>query len=194
LLRSIELHANGISVRPRQQPLKLPAGVQAIGVVRVDAGADIPGTPEQIRAVVEAVAELPRQFPVKGVQIDFDATLSQRAFYTEILKGVRNALPPDVPLSITALASWCLDDRWIGKLPIDEAVPMLFQMGPDSSRVAAHLNAGGDFNLEFCRHSAGLSLDEPVWRLPRGRRLFVFSPHGWGSATFEMVKNLRSAL
>ena len=33
---------------------------------------------------------------------------------------------------MTALASWCLSDRWISDLPVDEAVPMLFQMGPET--------------------------------------------------------------
>ena len=183
-----------IEVRPRQQPLKLPPGVPSIGVVRVDADAGFAASEVQKLGIVQAASELPKKFPIKGVQIDFDATLSQRSFYTEVLKSVRDGLPKNVPLSITALASWCLDDPWIRDLPVDEAVPMLFQMGPDSSRVVAHLNAGGDFKVESCRHSAGISLGEPVWRLPRARRLFVFSPKGWGASAFEMVNNLRNAL
>jgi hypothetical protein len=43
------------------------------------------------------------------------------------------------PCLFTALASWCEADGWISGLPVAEAVPMLFRMGPD------HYFPGGDF-------------------------------------------------
>jgi len=45
-----------------------------------------------------------------------------------------------MPLSITALASWCAGDPWITGLPIDEAVPMLFRLGPDTRNIDAFLS------------------------------------------------------
>ena len=34
-----------------------------------------------------------------------------------------------MPLTITALASWCDGDDWIDGLPVADASPMLFRMG-----------------------------------------------------------------
>jgi hypothetical protein len=57
---------------------------------------------------------------ISGIQVDFDATASERRFYRELVIDLRRLLPDSVPLSITALASWCLDDNWISGLPADE--------------------------------------------------------------------------
>jgi hypothetical protein len=88
---------------------------------------------------------------------------------------------------MTALASWCLGDPWIRGLPVDEAVPMLFQMGPDSRDIRRRLASGDDFSLPVCRTSIGLSLDEPLARVPPGRRRYVFSPRGWNEAATAQV-------
>src|SRR5207245_3835544 len=88
-----------------------------------------PGLPDAdaIAIAIARTAALPR---VAGVQVDFDATASQRAFYRELLERLRARLAPGTPISITALASWCVGDHWLGDLPIDEAVPLRFRMGP----------------------------------------------------------------
>jgi hypothetical protein len=192
LLASIEMRGDTVIVRPRVQPLKTPPGTKAVAVIRVDADQEFAATAAQHDAFVNAAAALPDRFPVTGVQIDFDATRSQREFYTSVLNTIRPKLPPDVSLSITALASWCLDDAWIRSLPITEAVPMLFRMGPDADHVVSHLRNGGDFSLEICRKSAGVSLDEPMWRLPARRKLYVFSPKGWPPQALALAENLRS--
>jgi hypothetical protein len=125
------------------------------------------------------------------VQVDFDARVSERAFYRGLLERLHEELSRDVRLSITALASWCLDDPWIRDLPVDEAVPMLFRMGPDRDAVLDYLASGGDFKVDLCRHSAGLSLDEPVYRVPRGRTLYFFSPGRWTPQLIETAANGR---
>ena len=92
---------------------------------------------------------------------------------------LRRNWPPDVGLSITALASWCISDTWIKDLPIDEAVPMLFRMGADNNQIRLHLKSGGDFNLDLCRNSIGISTDEAIDDLPIGRRIYIFNTQSW---------------
>ena len=41
----------------------------------------------------------------------------QRKFYRALLSQVREEIPPSLPLSITALASWCICDNWLDDLP-----------------------------------------------------------------------------
>ena len=86
---------------------------------------------------------------------------------------------PDVPLSITALASWCAQDRWMEGLPVDETVPMLFRMGPDATRRTpasrAFTRGGGGRVPHRARHvarrTAARSRGGPArLRLQRGRR------------------------
>jgi hypothetical protein len=101
------------------------------------------------------------------VQIDFDAAASERGFYEAVLAELRAKLGVDARISITALASWCEGDAWLARLPagtVDEAVPMLFRMGPDASRVAGTLASGSEFRAGVCRSSAGVSDDEALSR------------------------------
>ncbi len=135
----------------------------------------------------DAIAAVGRTPEVQGIQIDFDASASGRAFYRRLLNQVRRRLPPSKMLSMTALASWCVGDNWLAGLPVDEAVPMLFRMGPERREILLDLAVGGDFASPVCRESIGISTDEPLPKLPSGRRIYVFKPGPWTRASVEQV-------
>jgi hypothetical protein len=183
-----------VTVHPRRQPLSLPAALPLLAVTRIEAAAGARLGVEQRRRTVAAVLATldgPLGRRAAGVQIDFDARLSERPFYAALLADLRRRLD-DLPaprrrLEITALASWCLGDPWLDGLPVDDAVPMLFRMGVDDAAVRRHLAAGGDFASPLCRSSLGLSSDEPWPRLPAGRRLYVFHPAPWTAAAWAAV-------
>ena len=120
---------------------------------------------------------------VSQIQIDFDATLSERNFYRSLLTEVRRQLPSSVGLSMTALASWCAGDDWLRDLPIDEAVPMLFRLGVEQQQFQRRLETGRPFESQMCRNAAGVSTDEPV-KPPAVSRLYVFSPAAWTKESF----------
>ena len=86
---------------------------------------------------------------VGAIQIDFDAVTSERNFYRQLLEDLRQQLPDNVPLSITALASFCIGDPWIKDLPVDEAVPMMFRMGTDNESIRGMLAKGRIFVIRF---------------------------------------------
>jgi len=179
-----------IVARPRLQPLLVPPRTPLVAVVRIEA----PGASavSAVSAVAQRVAAL-QTFPgVREIQIDFDARASQQAFYRDLLTELRHRLPDTMPLSITALASWCLGDRWLDELPagtIDDAVPMLFRMGPDATAVRSLLRSGGDFTQPLCRNSVGISTDEPAWR--SDRRLYVFHPRAWDARAAATILESR---
>jgi hypothetical protein len=87
-------------------------------------------------------------------------------------------MPANLPLSITALASWCSWDGWLRDLPIDEAVPMLFRMEPDRKRAPPDID---DFKIRepLCQGSVGVSTTEPWPSDLAGKRIYVFSDRGW---------------
>jgi hypothetical protein len=189
LARTIRLRAGEVTVRPRLQRLELPEGAQLIAVARVesDAGSK-PELSEQQRnelaAAIAAMASLPN---ISHLQIDFDATKSERAFYRAVILEVRRRLPASVSLSITALASWCTYDDWLSDLPIDDAVPMLFRMGVDARQINNRLETGEDFNPSLCRQSYGISTDEPRANLSPARRRYVFNPNPWTETSVRAI-------
>jgi hypothetical protein len=176
LARTVSWRAGNIASRPRYQPLDLPPGTVVMAVTRLESFSPPLPDVDIIVAHILRTAELPG---VKAIEIDFDARLSERAWYAELVRRVRQRLNPRLPLTITALASWCMRDPWISDLPVNDAVPMLFRMGAGEPRRVS------EFSVEACRSSLGISMDEiPDW-LPRGRRLFIFHPTPW---TFEAYR------
>ncbi len=129
---------------------------------------------------------------VEALQIDFDARMSERGFYLELLSAIRQQLPVGIKLSMTALASWCMQDTWLSnsKAGVDEVVPMFFSMGGWQAQ-------GGNFLKERLPvvpvgpRCIGLSLDEPTTieklslRLRRFDRIYIFSRKPWTGTTLE---------
>jgi hypothetical protein len=193
LARTIHLRANEVVVRPRLQPLDLPEGTHVIAVARVESESRTKPNlsthqTEELAAAVEEMARLPN---VSTIQIDFDATRSERTFYHDVILAVRRRLPASVALSITALASWCSDDDWISDLPIDEAVPMLFRMGSDGRQIRNRVASGEEFPARPCRNSYGVSTDEPLRNLSTAKRLYVFNPAAWTESSVRAITDSR---
>ena len=170
LAKTLRLQGDRVINRPRLQPLELAPNTKLIAVVRIES--DHPDLSET--QLKQTVREITKLSGISVVQIDFDATVSQRRFYTDLLKGVRGRLPSSTTLSITALASWCAGDQWLEDAPIDEAVPMLFRMGIDERRFQSR----PQFDAPVCRTSAGVSTDEPITP-PAVDRLYIFNPKPW---------------
>lgn len=182
LARTIILSGDTIEVRPRMQPLRVSPGTRVTPVIRIETHRATLDAPQRA-AVVDAINDLHAQH----VQIDFDATASERGFYGDLIRDLHRTVPH---IDITALASWCSDDRWLSGLPIDDAIPMLFQMGPDDRVVRRRLDRGEDFRDPLCRASAGIALDETPPRIPPGRRLYVFDSHRWSRRDWQRAKEI----
>ena len=181
LAGTLYLRGEKVVVRPRLQPLRVPAGAILMAVIRLESDQVEPPqlSTDQQKQVVAAIIKLARTPKVTAMQIDFDAKASERAFYRGLLSDLRHQFPAPFGLSMTALASWCIHDNWLADLPVDEAVPMLFRMGADHLPVLLHLRAGRDFSSALCRHSLGIATDEPLPQLPAGRRVYLFHPRPW---------------
>lgn len=178
LAKTLTLEGSRITARPRMQPILLPAGITAIAVVRIETRSPTLSTEVQKEAVHQILDSATANLAAV-LQIDFDAVVSERAFYRNLLAELRPQLPPGMKLSITALASWCMYDDWISDLPVDEAVPMLFRMGVDDAEAHRFLRSGRDFRAARSRFSIGISLDELPPRAPGDRRVYVFNPRPW---------------
>lgn len=175
LARTVCLRGGAVSVRPRLNPLRYPPGATLMAVVRVEPR---DSTLPPVEAASAAIAEAAAIPGVRALQVDFDATLSQRPFYRSLLTDLRRRVPQSTPISMTALTSWCESDTWMAGLPVAEAVPMLFRMGPGE-------HAARRFRPPLCRSSAGVSLDEPLREPPLAARLYIFNPRPWTAAAYR---------
>jgi hypothetical protein len=189
LARTLYLRDSELIVRPRLQPLRLPAGTVVVAVVRIetDTSKPIAWSQSQRQKTIDALVELGSLPGVRALQIDFDARQSERKLYRELLDGVRNRLDASIPLSMTALASWCMYDNWLTGLPIDEAVPMLFRLGVDERNVVHYLDRHTRFAAKLCQTSVGVSLDERLAKLPPHRRIYVFNPKPWSQSAVQTL-------
>ena len=183
LAKTITLRGDKTLVRPRLQPLAVPDGTKMIAVVRIETDHPVL-SPAQLQQTANEISNLSALSAASVVQIDFDATLSERNFYRSLLTEVRHKLPSSVGLSITALASWCAGDNWLDDLPIDEAVPMLFRMGVERPQFQRRLQTGEPFASSICQKAAGVSTDEVV-NVPASQRLYIFNPDAWTKDSFD---------
>ena len=193
LAQTLTLKDGEVVYSPRHQPLKLPPGVKLIAVTRIESQKitreHVDLTDDLRKELVENIRKTVQLNNVSAIQVDFDAATSERTFYSQLLLNLRRDLPDNVPLSMTALASFCVGDRWLKDLPVDEAVPMVFRMGTDSDRIKNLLTSGGDFREALCRRSYGVALDEPVsTSFDKQRRVYVFNAKSWTQADVSLLE------
>jgi hypothetical protein len=182
LAATVSLQADGsLRYHFRQQPLRVPEAVARIAVVRIESPARY--IFPELAQLAPGIASATLYPHVVALQIDYDARASERPFYRALLTELRKST--DLPIGVTALASWCDGDSWLAGEPISEAVPMFFRMGRNESK-------GMPVRTAVCRSSIGLSTDER-WpeRRPDGlrnpSRIYVFNPQVWTEAEYRAV-------
>ncbi|QQS42108.1 MAG: hypothetical protein IPM63_03960 [Acidobacteriota bacterium] len=184
LAQTITLEGSDVIFRGRRQPLQIPEGTYVMAVTRVETSKTRGGraemNDEQMRRTAGLIARSAGLPNVQSVQVDFDAVVSERDFYRKLLERLRKDLPADMPLSITSLASWCVGDRWFGELPVDEVVPMAFEMGTDEHKIRSFLKDGNDWTSPACRESYGLLAgDDLLDSVDDSRRIYFFKRSAW---------------
>lgn len=196
--RTIFLSGESIRVDCRRQPMKIPAGTYVMAVVRLESDEHNPAafSKQQIDKLCERIMDVGKNQSVRAVQIDFDARQNEQLGYKRLLAAVRARLPNKIPLSMTALLSWCVDDTWLEGLPVDEAVPMFFRMGVHESERQRYLQklTSGDLLAHQirckCQDSIGVCTDELFDLKPfTARRIYVFSPIKWQKSSAISLTN-----
>ena len=180
LAQTLILKGDEVIFKPRHQPLKVGPEMRLIAVTRIETEKTTALSATQREKLVDLVLKTLELKNVSALQIDFDATTSQRKFYRALLHELRQRLPDNIPLSMTALASFCVGDRWLQDLPVDEAIPMIYRMGKDDPAIKSFLESRNDFKEPICRRSYGVAVDEPVaMTFDRPRRQYIFNVRAW---------------
>ena len=193
LAQTLTLTDKEVHFSLRQQPLKVNPQTRLIAVTRIETEKHPALSTAQLDEITRLILNTLKLKNVAALQIDFDAKVSQRGFYRELLTQLRAKIPPALPLSITALASFCLSDPWIKDLPVDEAIPMIFRMGADNNKVKTLLKNGKDFSIPLCQQSYGIATDEPlIMKFDKARRVYVFkgTVSGWTNGDIDKLRRL----
>ncbi len=192
LAQTLFLENDEIVYQPRRQPLKFAPETYLIAVTRIETSKDNSKRPvlsdeqkKKVAGYIKKTLELPN---IKAIQIDFDALASERNFYRSLVQDLKRELPENFPLTITALASWCVGDAWFNDFPIDEAVPMAFEMGADSNKIRDFLAQENDWREPLCRGSYGISIEEPLRvNFKPNRRFYYFKSRAWEKSDLERI-------
>jgi hypothetical protein len=174
LAATFELGPRGIAERPRRQPLRVPDGTWIVATVRLH--------PAGGRLTVADAADLaPRILRhlrpgARGLQIDFDSTVSEREAYRALLAALRARLPAGLSLTATGLASWCLGDAWVADLPVDGVVPQFFRMGPEGPAIRGRVARGVAPPTPLCAAGTAVATDEPLTRPWPAPTVWAFHP------------------
>lgn len=184
LAQTVTLENDEVILKGRRQPLQVSQGTYVMAVTRVETSRERGKRAELSEEQAQKTAGLIRRSAnlpnVRSVQVDFDAVVSERGFYRKLLADLRKELPPEMPLSITSLASWCVGDKWFGELPVDEVVPMAFEMGTDEHKIRSFLKDGNDWTSPFCLESYGLMAgDDLLDSVDTSRRIYFFKRSAW---------------
>jgi len=188
LAQTLTLRGDEVLFTPRHQPLNVSPDAKLMAVTRIESqkttGQRAALSETQKQKLVLLIVNTAGLGNVLAIQIDFDAASSERDFYRSLLRELRQRLPDGVPLSMTALASFCVGDRWLDDLPVDEAVPMIFRLGADDRTIKNMLAGGDDFREPLCRRSYGVATDE-VFQMKRdpSRRLYIFNNRPWNETS-----------
>lgn len=184
LILNIAFKKSQISYYLRQQPLYIPPNTYLTAIVHIG------NPPKNVLLSTEIaqhwalrIKKAYLQGSYTELQIDFDAVPSQQKFYRELLMTLRKELGEKTIISITALASWCTNDRWILKanLPINYVVPMFFSLDINKARRNRFIKSFDSSHLaSYCQGPIGLTTSND-WDVPikTQRPIFIYHTGRW---------------
>jgi hypothetical protein len=190
---TITINAFDVSTKANSARMIIPDHLYKMAVVHINVIPYRKAVLDQnvINKVVANILLLFHNSNMPALQLDFSATNSQRDFYAQVIRQVKQQLDPKVYLSITALASWCVGDRWIAeqRLPVDLVVPMYFSLAQkpwDKFRFVQGFPSRMNALAPECRNAIGVATFE-TWNLPLHADVpvFVFTRGSW---TREKIK------
>jgi len=191
---NIVYYAGGIVIRngrldiqPRINNLLTTQSARLIPIIRIDNfDTSAVFTDILLQKVEDFIVTVCKHPSVVGCQVDFDARTSEHVIYANLLDSIKKRLPENIPLSITALVSWCDEFSWLNETSIDFAVPMFYRMGPDRDQIQDDRVGLTFMKSPKCQSAVGLSIDEivPAKKYIRGKDIYLFNDQSWTEENF----------
>jgi hypothetical protein len=99
---------------------------------------------------------------------------------------------PNLKVSITALASWCVDDGWIETLDIEYAVPMLYRMGDDAHKIMHSFSSTLAWPVKKCQNNVAFEVQGTFIKPTRNAKVFLFNNKAWSEKDWLKLKKCGS--
>jgi hypothetical protein len=200
LVASIRITPERLIVHPRQQPIVLPSHTYTIAVVHIDKPPVQVGLDATlVNYLADRIGAIYRQSKYQQLQIDFDTLPKEEGFYRDLLLALRQRLGEHAVISITAIASWCTNNRWLDKqqLPINYVVPMFFNLDQDEQRrkdFIKHVPRQRQQLADYCQGPVGLATYES-WQVPfiTSDSVFVYTEGSWDAAKLSKAQGLQKS-
>jgi len=189
LSKTFVLYNSHIKVIPRHSSVQIPPQASLFPVIRIESRGGGGGYNSVIteKLIEEILFEFKHFSKARILQIDFDAKKSELSWYKNVLTRIKTEIQPKCKLSITALVSWCYESQWLESLPVDEIVPMVFQMGYHSEKIKQEFQNKPPFQKSNLKYSIGCSIDEPLSVADRTKRMYFFNPAPWTKETIIQI-------
>lgn len=198
LALTIAFHQSKIVYYLRKQPLYIPPDTYLIAVIHIS---NLPKNMLMSNELAQywaiQITKAYKKRAYNELQIDFDAVPSQQRFYQKLLIALRKELGEQTIISITALASWCTNDRWLrnANLPINYVVPMFFSLDTNQTRRARFIKSFDSHQLAtYCHGPIGLTTNHD-WDVPIQTRqtVFIYNTGSWSQNTLQKAYRLQHA-
>lgn len=176
-----------LKVELRHQRFKRPSSIDWIAVFRIEMPSDRSMSDTDMGRIVSVIKTLSKGS--KEIQLDFDAQKSQRSVYKKLAETLNQHV--SLPLSMTALASWCTYDTWLDDMPVLYAVPMVYNLGEEKELIKHYLKKNKEWGVRKCRGHLGLSLLDlsllDDWEIVLKHRLYFFNHQSWTASDLTHV-------
>lgn len=192
---TVTITGTTVTVQANQTRMIIPHNIYRMAVIHISVSPFMKPALDQtvINKISNAILLLYRNTNMPALQLDFSAKNSQRDFYAQVIRKVHQQINPQTYFSITALASWCVGDRWIGQqhLPIDLVVPMYFSLAQTPQQKLQFIQA---FPTRIqalapeCRNAIGIAIFES-WQIPLHAQvpIFVFTRGSWTPEKIQTI-------
>ena len=165
LAQTLALKNDEVILDPRHQALDVSPETKLMAVTRIESqkttGHHAALSDAQRHKAVELILRTMRLRNVSAIQIDFDATNSERDFYRALLHDVRAKLPDNMALSMTALASFCAAIVAF-RFARGRSRAMIFPHGRRRPNDQEPLVLRRRLSRTACQKSYGIAVDEPL--------------------------------
>ena len=179
----------GMELIPRLNTIIIKPETKKIAVIRIDnKGSGSSLKSDYLKMSANFITNLCKDSNLTACQIDFEVRSSEKDFYKKLISEVRNKLTYRVPLTITALASWCDKNSWLNSLAI-MATPMFYRLGLEDHEIKTGLVGKTFMQARACQKSIGVSTDEklPDSKYFKNKSIFIFNPNSWTSASLADI-------
>lgn len=180
----IVFKSGSVSIYERVSPLVIPNYLKRFPVIRIDGAKNI--NRENKQQAISYIVNICKSGQSHKCQIDFDYVKSEEPIYIDFINNIKDALGPDVDLSVTALVSNCYKSGVYDTIKADEVVPLFIDLSPEDLKKSYSLRS------DKCKDSVGFANYQamPDMKYFKDKDVYIFNNSSWNSESYYKTLNM----